>query len=321
MLPLLLDGVAAQEGVDPAALTLCFLFDRCSDASRTVVEHHRHALPCDIRMAEMAGCPMPNAGSARRAAMAIALGTGESPPDLLLTTDADSVPAPDWVACARKALTRADVACGRIERLDSPHRGQDRIERYYDRLHALRRRLDPVAWEEAPAHHFSGGANLAFRTHVYVALGGFAPVPSGEDARIVDDAARAGFRVRRDATMLVRTSARRVGRASAGLAATLRQLDSGSLPDDLCHPADAAWQYRLHARARAAFSRAAWGEVAGALALSPDHVLGVARDCPNAEAFAMRIVPTAPGGMRRVGLADAERALAALEDELTLVAA
>ena len=80
----------------------------------------------------------------------------------------------------------------------------------------------------------------------------------------------------------------------------------------VAHPEDAAWQYRMHAVARAAFERARPEAVASALGLTPDHVRGVARDCLNAEAFAMRVVPEPPGGMRGVGLPVAERALAAL---------
>ena len=49
--------------------------------------------------------------------------------------------------------------------------------------------------------------------------------------------------------------------------------------------------------------------LSNAIGLTMDHLLGVARDCPNAEAFAMRVVPTPPGGMRQAPLAIAEAAL------------
>ena len=53
--------------------------------------------------------------------------------------------------------------------------------------------------------------------------------------------------------------------------------------------------------------------VAALLSLPIDHVIGVARDCPNGEAFAMRIVPAPPRGVRQIGLDEAEVALTALE--------
>lgn len=236
---------------------------------------------------------------------------------LLLTTDADSMPAPDWLGAMTHALTFADVVSGRIERRgDRPSHLQDRIEAYYDALFALRRRIDPVPWEAKATHHCSGGANIGISAAAYRSVGGFVPLPSGEDARLLDDASRAGLRVRRDAASVVRTSDRRNGRAVAGLSLALRQLDgieAGAV--EVTHPADVVWQYRMHAVARSAYLCDRLDIVAVALGLTPDHVRGVARDCPNEEAFAMRIVPTAPGGMRSVSLPIAEAELARLTRE------
>jgi hypothetical protein len=209
------------------------------------------------------------------------------------------------------------VVTGRITRAgERPCPLQDRVEAYYDRLFALRRRLDPVPWEAPVTHHHSGGANLGIRLGAYRAVGGFVALASGEDARLVDDAARAGLRVRRDAACVVHTSDRRVGRASGGLSLALRHLDGiDAARVSVAHPADAAWQYRHQAAARAAFAAGQPQGIARALGLAEDHVAGVAADCPNGEAFAMRIVPVPPGGVRTVALPVAEAELAALEVE------
>lgn len=307
-----------------ASMTLCLFLDGCRDDSRAVVQARASALPFAVVVDAGPG-GVPNAGHARRAAMAIGLDVLAGSDGVLLTTDADSTPASDWVAACVVALTHADIVAGRILRAGGGDAGQDRVEAYYDRLHALRRRLDPVEWEHPAAHHCTGGANLGFRANVYRALGGFQSVPCGEDARIVDDASRAGFRVRRDADCIVHTSSRRQGRAPGGLAAALRDLDDGADMVSVGHPEDAAWQYRLQARARAGFARlhdpAVLARLAAALSLSADHVLGVARDCPNAEGFAMRIVPAPPHGVRQVPLHQAERALAAIAVGQTAVTA
>ncbi|KQM23973.1 hypothetical protein ASE57_16620 [Sphingomonas sp. Leaf11] len=146
----------------------------------------------------------------------------------------------------------------------------------------------------------------------YARLGGFRPLPAGEDARLVDDAARAGMRVRRDAAGIVHTSDRRSGRVTDGLAGSLRALDRTGTAVEVAHPADMAWQYHRHAAARSAFAAGNLGPFAATIGLTTDHVIGVARDCPNAEAFAMRIVPVPPAGMRQVDLTVAEAALSAL---------
>ena len=292
---------------------VCLLLDGCTDASASLAAGYRARSRHRVWL-DQAAQSSANAGRARHRAMSIGLGTPAADGGLLLTTDADSVPARDWLLASAAALEQAEVVAGRIVRRgDRPCHLQDRVEAYYDALFALRRRLDPVTWEAAATHHHGGGANIGCRADAYRALGGFAPLASGEDARLLDDAARAGLRVRRDAASVVHTSDRRQGRAAAGLATALRHLDEGDAAAvQVTHPQDAAWQYRMQAAARASHAGDRLDIAATALGLSHDHVLGVARDCPNAEAFAMRIVPAAPGGMRSVALPVAEAALAHL---------
>lgn len=297
-----------------APSTLCLLLDSCRDDSLAVARAAAaHALfPVVI---EEAAQPAANAGHARHGAMLLGLRTLGERPGVLLTTDADSAPAPDWVTAMMAGLARADVVAGRVLRVVTrPNPLQDRLERYYEALYALRRSLDPVAWEGTVTHHHASGANLGLRADTYRALGGFLPLASGEDARLVDDAGRAGLRVRRDAAAIVYTSDRRRGRAEHGLAQSLLALDRGD-GATVAHPHDAAWQYRCHALARLAFSSSDFTALAGVIGLSPDHALGVARDCPNAEAFAMRVVPTPPHGVRQVPLVMAEAELAAMSAE------
>lgn len=304
---------AAVERLDRAgvALTLCLLLDSCRDDSAAVVRDYAAGASLSVLVETLVQSES-NAGRARHAAMCLGVrAIGDA--GLLLTTDADSAPASDWVQVMVAGLHQADVVAGRVVRtVTRPNPLQDRIECYYDALYGLRRALDPVGWEAAMTHHHASGANLGLSAEHYHALGGFRPVPSGEDALLVDDAARAGLHVRRDAASVVHTSDRRRGRVAHGLAGSLRVLDRGGDEIEVAHPWDAAWQYRRHAAARVAFADSDFIALADSIGLTTDHVLGVARDCPNAEAFAMRVVPTPPGGMRRVGLARAEAELAAL---------
>lgn len=317
MLPGLVSALALLDGRGIVA-RYCFFLDGCIDGSEAVLRAAAAdlGLPISVRVGPRHGDG--NAGRARGAAMAIGLAALQGRSDaLLLCTDADSRPRPDWLQAAMRALRVSDVAAGRLLRIDGARdRLQTRVERYYDRLHAYRRAVDPVPWDTTTGCHYGGGANLAMRATAYAALGGFAPVPTGEDARLLDDAGRAGLRVRREPAMMVETSSRRIGRAPGGLAASLSALDATGVPP-MQHPAAAAWQWARHAAARVAFDqlddRTARARFGATIGLSGDHVLGVGRDSPNAEAFAMRIVPAAPDADRRVPLPEAERALAELE--------
>lgn len=300
--------------VDPGIVVhICLLLDACTDRSVALAAVYRGSSQHAVHIDQVA-TPTGRAGHARQLACALGLLVGRGAADLLLTTDADSRPEPNWLRAMTAALDLADVVAGRIVRGGvRPSPAQDRVEAYYDALYALRRRLDPVTWEAEATHHHAGGANLGFRGDAYRTLGGFAPVASGEDARIVDEAERAGLRVRRDAACLVLTSDRRLGRARHGLASALRQLDRDDVAAvTVTHPVDAAWQYRHQARARFAYRQDRLALLVPQIGLTLDHLRGVARDCPNAEAFAMRVVPTAPGGMRHIGLAEAEIELARL---------
>lgn len=319
-LPALLGALAAIDYRDVAAHA-CFYLDSCADESEAVLRDAAHDFSVPIHLTKGQRYPDSNAGRARRAAMALGLDVlGGQRNALLLCTDADSRPRADWAQAAVRALAVSDVAAGRLLRIGGARDAlQGRIERYYDRLHAYRRAIDPVSWDTTTGCHCGGGANLAMWADSYTTLGGFAPLPAGEDARLLDDAARAGFRVRREPAMVVETSSRRLGRAPDGLAASLRALDVTGLPH-MPHPNAAAWQWERHAAARLAFAAMDDGATrmrfGSSIGLSADHVLGVARDCPNAEAFAMQIVPTLPDAGRRVLLPDAERALGELEAAL-----
>ena len=302
------------------ALTTAFFFDDCHDGSRDAARALTTDFPFAVTLVDGGPAPIPSAGRARRAAMTIGLdASGAVPHAVLLSTDADSRPRPDWLCAALNALDHADMAAGRIVRIDSHlDPAQTQVEAYFDRLYAIRRTLDPVAWDTREGCHYSGAANLAFRADAYRALGGFPAIATAEDARLLDDAARAGMRVRHEPAMIVDTSSRRIGRVHGGLATALGDFANGSVPM-VGQPAAAIWQYRRHAQARGAFARLDDALVRHALAQSigstADHVLGVGRDCPNAEAFAMRIVPAAPGHDQSVPLAQAMAALAAFEED------
>ncbi len=291
-------------------LKICLLLDSCHDASIRVAESYAaRGLPIIIDYIVQAE---PNAGRARHAAMLLGMAALDGP-GLLLSTDADSVPGADWLQAMIAGCRAADIVAGRVVRtVTRPNPVQDRIEAYFETLHALRRAIDPVAWEATETHHHASSANLGMSVDTYRTLGGFLPMSNGEDGRLLDDAGRAGLRVRRDGASLVYTSDRRVGRVPHGFAGSLRMLDREDESVEVAHPRDVLWQYCRHADARVAFATGDFSALAPAIGLTDDHVLGVARDCANAEAFAMCVVPTPPSGMRRVALAVAEAEVSAL---------
>ncbi|GAB3675672.1 glycosyltransferase [Salinisphaera aquimarina] len=296
----LLAGLAKQTA-GPQAFVLCLLFDGCEDGGDAFVRERAPMLPYRIVTRRIARAPRADAGRARRAAMALGrrvLNASPSAPadTLLLSTDADSVPAPDWIETSRAALAEVDIVAGYIERPDAPpqdvHR---RVEHYWERLRCLQRTIDPVGHDPAPSHPSQGGASLGFRASVYAALGGFERVAAHEDVRLVTAARAAGYRVRHDRRVRVATSSRLAGRARHGLADTLRARHVETTLPTVEDPSAAAARYDLCAHARRAFTQLADDTVARALAatlaLDLDRLREIAADCHNAEAFTMSLVP------------------------------
>ena len=310
-LPRLLAALARQRGTPHFAL--CLHFDNCDDGSAACAASWATNAPYAIHTSEDRSGGWPNAGAARRRAMELAQRI--APDGVLMTTDADSEPDDDWIASNLAALDHADIVAGRIvRRAGVPSPAQDRVERYLDRLHALRRRLDPVEWEAPQTHHWTSATSLAMASATYTGIGGMPPHRTGEDAALVDVAARLGFRTRRDAAVVVRTSARRTGRVTGGFASALTASDDRDHAPMVAHPADEAWRYAHHAMARVLHGTDDYATLAKRLALPLREIHQVADECPNGEAFAARIVGAPPGGMRHIALGQAEQLVECFDD-------
>jgi hypothetical protein len=115
-----------------------------------------------------------NVGFARAAGMAEPLRRHGESGTWLATTDGDSIVRPHWVAAqVRHAASGARVVAGTVT-----------VEDWGDRSSKLRdwARKD---YRAVPHRHIHG-ANLSFAAAAYRAAGGFNPVTSDEDVRLVD---------------------------------------------------------------------------------------------------------------------------------------
>ena len=198
------------------------VLDGCTDATEAVARASAARLGLTVTF--VLG-PGQGAGAARRAgldaaaAQLLSLGLRDG---LIACTDADSRPAPDWLA-AQLAHVRAgaQAVAGLVdldpeESLSLPATVLLRRER--DAAARLRRvrSVDPDA-----AHHHFAGASIGVTAEVYRRVGGMAPLPALEDAAFAQRLAARGIPIVRAADVRVRTSARSSGRAVRGLAVDL----------------------------------------------------------------------------------------------------
>lgn len=254
----LLAALAAQDhaGVVPVVVAL----NNTTDASRYVVEAagQRHADRLDIMLDEhVFPAELAHAGSARRRAMDLGLerlgGHG-----VLLATDADARPAPNWISANLRAIAAgADIVGGALV-LDEAEpaapaitRSWELLARYWTAVRAIEDEIDPRDWDPAPRHGDHTGASLAVTAKAYRAAGGVPIVPLGEDVALVNAVVANGGRLTHPADVRIRVSPRLVGRAAGGMAEAMVALAGDpDRPRTLMAPSFEHW------RARAAWRRA-----------------------------------------------------------------
>ncbi|WP_395698165.1 glycosyltransferase [Methylocella sp.] len=237
------------------------------------------ALPFALRVvdAELSRA-FDHAGGARRVALDLAalwLEEGGDGAGFLFTTDADSAPAPGWLAAAMRAFAAgADAVAGRIalfpdeeEKLSPALKARGALESEYEALLTeIFARLDPRPHDPWPRHAAEPGASLALTLSAYRQIGGAPLVPAGEDRALAGLVEAHGLRLRHELDALVFTSGRLVGRARGGVADALRLRTEQ--PQAWCDP-------YLEPAARALARAAARGRLRALHAASAAHEAGL----------------------------------------------
>jgi GT2 family glycosyltransferase len=268
-LPACLSALAGQRSLTGRSLArgafgIVIFANNCHDASAEVARSMARGLPFPMRVFEASLLRrFAHAGGARRAAMDLAeawLSERAKPGGVILTTDADSRVAPDWIANNLAAIDAgADVVLGRVrldeegERLPEALHFRGALESAYeDLLTEIAARLDPVDHNPWPHHATISGATMAVTREAYRRAGGLPSIPLGEDKAFIAELSRRDARIRFCPRIEVITSGRTIGRAPGGVADTLRLRSEA--PDADCdealEPASvavmrAAWRGRL----------------------------------------------------------------------------
>lgn len=229
-----LAALALQQGVSRGSFGVMLLVNNATDATASEARRLAPALPFQLVVMETELEPgLAHAGAARGLVMDLAalwlLGQTRG---LILTTDADTRVAPDWMAATLAAIDDgADAVAGQVDfvaeeaaRLPSTLRRRIRLEATLGRvLTELSSRIDPRPHNPWPRHARTSGASFAVTRDWYLRIGGVPLVPLGEDRALADRLEGAGARLRHAPEVRVTTSARLQGRAAGGTADTIRR--------------------------------------------------------------------------------------------------
>jgi hypothetical protein len=152
---------------------------------------------------------------------------------IIASTDGDTRVASTWIAATIAEIEAgADAVGGRIT-TDSRERNKLdktarlyflRYLRYNYLISQLEAAIDPN-FDSFPRHHHHYGASFAVTAQIYGQVGGLPPLPSSEDVALYDALMRVDARFRHSQAVRVVTSARAIGRAKAGLADRLSELN------------------------------------------------------------------------------------------------
>jgi len=217
--------LAMPEDPRVASLRIIVVANNCTDAT---VEAVRRA-PAEIELIETILPPeKANAGHARRAALDAGAEWLRRPHDVLLSTDADTHVAADWLSRTLDHLDAGYDAVAGLARLKGaelrllPRQHRLRLaqlQRYETALAYLR--SQGSGDEPWPRHDYEGGASIALTVDRYWRMGG-APTPEvGEDKALFDAVRAVGGKVRHATDVKVYTSCRLKGRAIGGASDTL----------------------------------------------------------------------------------------------------
>lgn len=224
---------------DHARYEVILLINNTSDRSRAIAESFQHQHPAfALHICELDFPPeQAHIGHVRRVVMDEACrrlrqSKSFSSCSAILTTDADTQVASNWLACNVQELSRgADAVGGRIlmrkresTSLNQATQAMQIADDRYRRLVAwLEDFCDPQTHDPWPRHHQHFAGSLAIRAEVYDAIGGMPDVPALEDMAFFEILRRNDMRFRHSPLVRVFTSARLAGRTNIGLASQLNE--------------------------------------------------------------------------------------------------
>ena len=208
------------------------LVNNSTDATAEIARDLRPALSYPLEVFEHQFAPeCRNAGQARRMVMQLAA-KRVSADGILLCTDADGQVAPNWLS-ENLAHIRggADAVAGRavIDPVDAAaipailHQDDARECAYAALLDEIDSLLDPDPNDPWPRHNEHSGASICVTAEAFHQCGGIPALPVGEDRAFFAALRRMDARLRHAPSVWVTVSGRIHGRATGGMADTIRR--------------------------------------------------------------------------------------------------
>ncbi len=245
-----IEALAAQAD---SALAMFIVVNNTQDETAALARDCCRDLKVQAEIAEIVLPPEHGVGTARRIGADMAL---RKVPRLkhLLSTDADSIVAADWIERNRAHLVAVDAVCGHIRPISSEIDNLTGMDPVLSDMESDYRALvlrfyghyAPDGSSASNHHGDASGASLGFRVEAYRDVGGFSNMRCSEDRDIARRLKAIGRTVRHAEDVTVRTSLRLRGRAPGGMSDALRARTCGGsyTIDESLPPAEWLWLHR-----------------------------------------------------------------------------
>lgn len=238
---------------------ILILANNCSDHSveyiNAFIDEHPHL---NIHLEEVTlGPSEANIGYVRRKLMESAfVRLSKNGGGTILTTDGDTIVAPDWIAQTHWEIENgAEVVGGRILLADDELEGLDEFTRLYhlkdEQYHLLIAELEGKiinpAVDVVPRHHQHFNGSFAITTNCYARSGGVPLVEQLEDCAFFKRLESVDAKIRHSYKVQVHTSARCIGRTEIGLSYQLNAWKNlGNQVEEYLVECCASIVHRLH---------------------------------------------------------------------------
>jgi len=215
--------------LDPDQFEILILANNCTDLTVPYIQEFQRRHPhLNLHLEEVKLAPkQANIGYVRRKLMESAYSRlAKNDGGIILTTDGDTMVAPDWIAQNHREIENgADAVGGRILLSDHELSGMDEFtllhhlkdEKYHLLIAELEGKIINPAFDPNPRHHQHFNGSFAITTDCYAKSGGVPIVDHLEDCAFFERLESMDARIRHSHKVKVYTSARCIGRTEIGL--------------------------------------------------------------------------------------------------------
>ncbi len=215
------------ESIDKNLYEITVLCHNCNDKTyESALEFKIKYANYNLNVLKLDSKTLNNVGTARRILLDVSAHRLVGGDGWVITTDADTIPEPNWLYNTLTQSRNVDMVCGKIlvntAELDKSVIELLKAKQKYNLLITeLESFIIPCKNDPWPKHSNNSGPSLALRKSVYLSVNGIPPVGFLEDIALYKLVKSFGYIIKHDNEVVVETSGRLLSKTEMGLGSEL----------------------------------------------------------------------------------------------------